>query len=167
MSAKAITLKLARHFDYTKNIVLTRIYTRLGEADMFVIRKSMWAEEIEIKITEQDFKRDFTAKSDKHHRLLNGVPPPRLLRSETVEKHMVGFFSFAMPLALAEKLLPLAPEHCGIYGVDLDARYNRIEVLRKPERLEWSRKVTHEELNKFMRGIYWKHWRAVFREVDA
>jgi hypothetical protein len=65
ITAQDIEVVLARHFNYRANIIVPNVSWGLGlryEADLVVLRKSGYADEIEIKVTASDIKADLKKK---------------------------------------------------------------------------------------------------------
>ena len=103
MTANQVELAVAAMLDYRQCIIVPNVSYGLPclnyEADMVVLRDSMWADEIEIKVTASDIRAD---KKKKHNH------------------NCVWFRSlyFAVPEELATH--PDIPERAGIYAVNQD-----------------------------------------------
>ena len=106
---------LARvYFNPYQSIVVPNCYLPGWEADLLVMRRSGWLDEIEVKVTKADFRRDLTGKGDKHERLTKGIPA-RLpwnpaarcypLDWSDTKPTIVRRFFYAMPHALAEEVI--------------------------------------------------------------
>jgi hypothetical protein len=134
------------------------------EADLVVMYASGWLEEVEVKISKADFRRDFTSKPEKHERLQKGTPkqvfqgfgtPVQVWKPDwtKAEPSMIRRFWLAMPHELALKLLPEAPAHCGVIAVSTCC-----VVLRPAPVLKCARKLTAPEQNQLLRLAYLRYW---------
>jgi len=89
---KRIRRIVASHYGVNKNTILPNyaIGTTGFEADLLVIRPSMWAEEIEIKCSVEDFRAEFKSKCRKHRILVEGKPvwrrQPHYIRDHTPDQ---------------------------------------------------------------------------------
>lgn len=84
------------------------------EADLLILRESGWLDEVEIKVSASDFRREFTAKTKqrKHDKLRTGVS---FFPAEPIA---IRHFYFAMPLDVFQKVQNEVPEYAGIILVD-------------------------------------------------
>lgn len=140
--------------------VVPNCYTRHeNEADLFCIRKSGLCDEIEIKVTETDFKND----EKKTVRLLNEnhtswrdryIDTPK--REAMTTGEMSNYFWYAIPEGLVD--WKDIPEWAGIievrrgYNGDLMAYEKRM-----PKRLHGG-KLTEEEKYKQIRKLGFRYW---------
>jgi hypothetical protein len=112
------------------------------EADLVVLSKAGWLDEIEIKVSVSDFKRD--AKKWKH-RLAEVNGKPELVR---------GFY-YAMPEPVYEKVRSSIPEGVGVILVvnTLWAKKHREAVPNAS-----ARKLTDDEAAQLLRLGYIRYW---------
>jgi hypothetical protein len=138
MTAQDIEIRVADHFNPRLNLLIPNISWGLlpwgMEVDLLLIRPSGWAEEIEIKITAQDIKRDF--KKPRHH--------PRLSH---IQNELLRRKYFAVPEGLAHH--PDIPAAAGILSVS--EHYNEIKLIRPAALNKRARKLTVAEIEKVMR----------------
>ena len=154
MTATDITRALAtKHWNYVKQIIVPRCYFAGDEADILILNSSNWLEEVEIKISEVDFKREFASKKKKHKKLVYG---------STIKKqlipHMIHKFWFAMPKELADKLVNDIPEYAGLIYIDKIKKKFYIVILKNSPELKMSRKLSDIERMKLMRLAYLRFW---------
>jgi hypothetical protein len=99
------------------------------EADLFLIKKTGWTIECEIKISKSDFLADFKKKH--HHK---------------ERSNKVGEFYYAFPDYLYEKCRDLVPEDQGIIVCKRN-QYNhvRAHIERPTKKIKNSRKLTEKE----------------------
>jgi len=93
-----IEVALARFFNYRTSVIVPNIswgFKWMHECDMFILRKSGYAIEVEIKISKANLKADFKKGHD--HK----------------SKYIREFY-YAFPKQFYEEFLPLIPEHAGI-----------------------------------------------------
>lgn len=170
MNSREITNALVYGpYDLRRNFCVPNVKTGLyAEADLLVIRPSGWVEEVEIKVSKSDFRREFTSKSSKHDCLTNGrVIKKYCWTSKTTtilrrEPYIISRFWFAMPLDLAESLKQEIPAHAGLYGVGfvetrLGPRAN-VTILKPAPRLSNCRKCTDAEKADFLRLGLLRYW---------
>lgn len=154
----------------------------MGEADVLVVRRSMWATEIEVKVSVSDFKADFkkgegewTGFSGKHDRLVQGHPRyvSRLAEPDNPvfadaddltfgihdltdrEPHRCRQFFFAVPEPLVASVLPILPEHAGLISVD----GKQAGYVKQAPKLKPSRKYTESEVAALYKTCYYKVWK--------
>lgn len=195
MTSWEITRSLAfRHFGYQKAILVPRCNFAGWEADLLVLRPSGWLEEVEIKISTSDFRREFQTKADKHMVLVRGSAPlvftgsvyattqfdpenPNHVRERDSvgdrfwwrdytdpKPHMLRRYWFAMPESLAKKHLADIPEHAGLLSI-AETGYPDVTVLKDAPKLEHSRKITQQERVRLMRLAYLRYWSVAEREM--
>lgn len=142
------------------------------EADLLVIQKSGWVDEVEIKVSVSDFKKEFTSpkKVRKHGQLVSGVPVTLfsmadLKHHETgkVEPHIVRRFWFAVPDEILSKVLPLVPPYAGLIAIGpttyVGSVYRTRKVIQAPQ-LKMARQVTSEERTAAREAVYFRYWSA-------
>ncbi len=172
MTSKDITRALAmKHWQYWKHVCVPRCeFSPLGEADLLVMQPSGDLEEIEIKISTSDFKREFTNKEYKHLVLPSGVP--KIVHPRTRDGvvtydfkepglHLIRRYWFAMPEDLAAKHVLDIPAYAGLLSV---GKYRRVTVVKKAPTLKHSRKLTEAEQRKMLRLAYLRFWKVEEKE---
>jgi len=133
---------IARHFGIRQHIIVPNISWGLPgmhECDLFMIKKSGVAVEVEIKRTKSDFLADF--KKDHKH-------VDRLKR--------ITEFYYAFPIEILDKCIELIPDHAGIIVCERQKNYYNEEVVRawvkrEPKKISGARKLTIEEQFKIAR----------------
>ena len=98
-----IELAIAKHYDTRQHIIVPNCYINFGtsadhECDLIIIKRSGYAEEIEIKMSKADLKADFKKK--------HGHIDERL-------QHLY----YAMPVELYEQCKELIPEYAGVFTI--------------------------------------------------
>jgi hypothetical protein len=131
-----IEIALSNFFDYRKSIIVPNISWGfdIHECDLFIIKSSGYAIEIEIKRSLQDLKNDANKKHDH-------------------SDNRIREFYFAIPIELYDSCKDLIPKHAGIitigkteYGKIYRANIERSATINKT-----SRKLTLEEQLKVAR----------------
>lgn len=132
LTSTEIEIYLSNYFNYRQNTIIPNISYGLGvhECDLFVIRKSGYVVEIEIKISVQDIKADLK-KEHKH-------------KSKKIRE-----LYFAIPKEL-EHAIKYIPEHAGIITIEkhLDFKPATIRTIRSAKLNTDARKLTTEEIQK-------------------
>jgi len=149
------------------------------EADMLVLSKAGYLDEIEIKVSVSDFRAEFKAKAHKHEMLIKGIAPifwrdnqgrsyadegfdwksPQMYyRWEQAKPHAVRRFLFAIPEELESKLAPEIPHYAGLITVNRWAH-----VVKKAPVLKQSRRITEHERAMLLRAMYHRGWQR-FRD---
>lgn len=141
-----------------------------GEADILVVRPSLWGIEIEVKTSLSDFKADFKKAErttysgyrypGKHDQIVNGKPI--YVRSgggyyHPTDRacHNCRYFYFAIPEELLEKVLPLLPPYAGLITV---SERGWPQIVRKAPINKKAEKYTHQQMAKLYRTAYCKYW---------
>jgi len=127
-------LAIAEFFDIRKNIIVPNISWGLSgmhECDIFIIKKSRYAIEIEIKISKSDLLADFKKK---HNHVDNRIKE----------------FYYAIPIDLLEACENHIPEHVGIIVCERNGRYNSIttRIHRETTANKNCRKLNEKEVLK-------------------
>lgn len=92
------------------------------ESDIWIMTKSGYAYEVEIKISRNDFKNDFRNKKNKHLLLESKVTAEN--------KRRPNYLYYSVPEGLIS--VEEVPEYAGLlYIVPLSDTYNRVDVVRK------------------------------------
>ncbi len=141
MSLIEMETSIMKLFDIRKNIIVPNIswgFDGIHEIDLFVMRKSGLAIEVEIKRSISDLKADFK----KGH-------------SHIDKKNRITKFYYAIPEKLLEKSLPLIPKDSGIilcYRINNNERnIARARIYKEAKIRKGSRKLTVEEQFKIVR----------------
>jgi len=191
VTARQVQLVVAKAFRPMHDAVFLNVQSGgCGhEADIFIVRRSLWGIEVEVKVSVHDFKADFRKGTDdrwgpawgKHERLTAGHPryisrleqPDHHLfngvdentwyvyDTEDREPHRCRHFYFAVPQDIRAKVEPLVPDHAGLIVVD----GARATVVKAAPKLAKARKVTEAELSRLYRSCYMKHWQTLFAEA--
>ena len=124
-------LAIAKHFGTRQHIIVPNLSWGLAgmhECDLFLIRKSGYAIEVEIKRTKSDFLADF--KKGHNH---------------VDKQNRIAEFFYAFPEDIYEKCCTLVPENAGIIVCKRwgDRVFARIE--RGAQRINGARRLTIEE----------------------
>lgn len=126
---------IAKYFNYRLNIIVPNISWgfNIHECDIFLIRKSGYVIEIEIKRSIADLKKDF----EKKHNHID-------------KKNRIAEFYYAIPEELYEKAKDLIPENAGIivifkYTGSKNREFLAAATRKKAIRIKNARKLTKEE----------------------
>jgi hypothetical protein len=147
ITAAEIELALAAYFDSRKNFMIPNVSNGWRyltyEIDVMVVTASLYAYDIEIKVSASDLRRD--ALKDKW----------RYCR----EQHYFRKSFFAMPEAML-KYQELVPEHAGIIAVSYNERryWYDAKVVREPVVDGLAKKVTEAELSQLGRLTMLRMW---------
>lgn len=108
----------------------------MHECDIFLIKNSGLAVEIEIKISVSDMKAD--AKKSHGH---------------IDKKNRICELYYALPKSILDKCLGLIPPHAGIITCEKHESYDRVlaRIHRSPVKIKGARKLTIDEQMKVMR----------------
>lgn len=134
-------LAIANLFGIRKNVIVPNISWGFGmhECDMFIVKKSGVAVEVEIKRSKSDLLADFK-KIHAHHDVQNRITE----------------FYYALPENLYESCKVLVPENAGIIVCYRWIDYKKesrvcADIKRKAKRIKGARKLTLEEQLKVAR----------------
>lgn len=127
------------------------------ESDIWIMTKSGYAYEVEIKISRNDFKNDFRNKKNKH----------LLLESkDTAEnKRRPNYLYYAVPEGLISD--EEVPEYAGLlYIVPLSDIYNRVDVVRKAPQIHKD-KADIEFLNLIDKFYFnYSNWKSKYKGYE-
>ena len=177
MTSADITRALARHIDYRRNVIVPRCHFAGAEADVLVLRPSDWLEEIEIKISVADFKREWETKAGKHRVLTGGNArntwPGGGEMVMAVTPHKIRRFWFAIPLDLWPKIGPMLPAHVGCYtlapqmwrGAPIGGL--TVAIARPAPALPHGRKLTADERMELLRLLALRFWDVEAKETQG
>lgn len=134
-------IALMELFKFRQNIIIPNVSWGLGihECDLFIVRRSMYAIEVEIKISKSDLLKDF----EKVHGHID-------------TKNRIREFHYAMPIKLYEQCKDFLPKDCGIIVCEKKINYKKKEivkarVIRKSKINSTARKLTEIEYLKLLR----------------
>jgi hypothetical protein len=132
-----IELAVANFLNIRVNIIVPNIHWGLlpYETDLFVLSKTGYATEIEIKVSASDLKAD-------------------KLKKHTHSSPLIRKLYFAMPESL-EKHIEHVPAKAGIFLVDY---YGRVKEIRKPKINTAARKLTDKEIHQVLRLGNMRTW---------
>lgn len=147
------------------------------EADLAVLHGSGFMDEVEIKISIADLRREFETKKHKHEELVHGLASSYLgadrkwtYNWSDTKPHIVRRFWFAMPEPLIAKGFGniKLPDHAGLIAVSGATAerlfYWKAQVIKQPKILTNSRKLTEAERMAMMRLAYLRYWGDKERE---
>jgi hypothetical protein len=133
ITTQEMEVAIANHIGFRVCIIVPNLswgFDGMHECDIFYIRKSGYAVEVEIKRTKSDLLADFK-KGHKH----------------IDKQNRIAEFYYALPEDLLDKVYDLIPKNAGIikcyklpYG-----RIVRASTVRKAKRIPNARKLTKEE----------------------
>lgn len=119
-----------------------------NEWDLIAIRGSGFVDEIEIKLSRADFKRDFHKTEKwylkKHERLAQG-------------EGLQNYFSFLIPESLQPSIMDLLPEHAGLYIYKSGHAHEYIPA----PRLHSKKRLTDKLRIQLGGKIMYRYWREV------
>ena len=133
---------IAKMFGIREHIIVPNLswgLTGMHECDLFLIKKSGIAVEVEIKRTKSDFLADFKKGHDHKDRY-----------------HRITEFYYAFPSNLIEKCIELVPADAGIISCERYIDYKKEDkvsarIKRQAKRIKGARKLTEEEQLKVAR----------------
>ena len=153
-------------FDRLKNLVVPNCCRfTYGEADLIVVRPSGWVDEVEVKVSKADFRRDFKTKNVKH-----GIMAGEYQRECGYEYMTIRRFWFAMPHALAVELLEEVPDYAGLVGVSGTAAVTSSRsalTLTKAPVLPNAKKATREEIYQVVKNLSARYWDQFLKECAS
>ena len=127
MNTQLLEHKVATFFGIRTNLIVPNVWWGLGlnyEADLVVLRPSMWAIEIELKISKSDIKAD----NKKWH---------------SHESKLFRHFYYAVPCELEN--CEYLPKEKGLISVDLNRKYDSVKIIRPSKINKNARKLTDNE----------------------
>lgn len=135
LKTNRLELLVANHFGTRANIIVPNVSWGLlnHEADILVLRPSGWAEEVELKVSRADLKRDSQKHGGRGHR----------------DSDLVHKLWFAVPQALADD--PAIPARAGILSAAYGPWGWHLETVRAPQCNKRAHKLTVKEIHQLMR----------------
>lgn len=144
LTTQQMELLLAQYFGTRINVIVPNVSWGLlnHEADLVVLRKSGWAEEVEIKVSKSDLKRDLTKNRGRGHR----------------SSDLISKLWFAVPEALAT--MPEIPAHAGIISVAFNELRKCwiVQTVRGPKLNKRARKLSDKEVRQLLRLGMFRIW---------
>lgn len=142
ISTLEIEIALAKHFGVQKNIIVPNIsygFDGMHECDLFIVSKSGYVSEIEIKISKADFLKDLNKK----HQHID-------------KQNRINKFYYVMPNDIYLKVKDLIPINAGIIICTRELNYKKKEYIsvhieREAKKIKDARKLTFEEQFKICR----------------
>ena len=127
------------------------------ESDIWIMTKSGYAYEVEIKISRNDFKNDFRNKKNKHLLLESKVTAEN--------KRRPNYLYYAVPEGLIS--VEEVPEYAGLlYIVPLSDTYNRVDVVRKAPQIHKD-KADIEFLNLIDKFYFnYSNWKSKYKGYE-
>lgn len=143
LTTQRMEVVLAQYFGTRENIVVPNVSWGLinHEADLLVLKPSGWAEEVEIKVSKSDLRRDLKKDHGRGHRA-----------SDLVRK-----LWFAVPADMAQ--MPEIPEHAGIITVSYSKWGQWVAAtVRAPKLNKRAHKLTDVNTHQLMRLGMFRIW---------
>ena len=134
-----------KRWDYRVDICLERTKFFAWESDILILNKSKHLEEIEIKVSVSDFKRDFKDKKAKHDKISRGLTP-------------LTHFWFAVPNTIAKEVRPFLPSYAGLLVINVEGFFNITTNVQAPK-LSGGKTQGLAMENRLLKKIYKKMWR--------
>ena len=122
-----------------------------GEADVYSVTNSLYAHEVEVKVSRSDYLRDFVSKKYKHMVLSGEV--------DTTQKNVPRTFSFAVPAGLVS--VNEVPKYCGLIYIhpSVEGRSPVIEVVKKGPKIASAQKMSGSHMASMLRRLTWSYMR--------
>jgi hypothetical protein len=147
ISEKIIQRSLFKFYNRLNHkLIVPNIYLHYSEADLITVQTSGYVNEIEIKLTKADFKRDF--KKRKHQYMLESMKPGSRL-------HTPNYFWFCIPKTLLPKIDCDIPDNYGMILMDENGIYPEIY---KRAKIMHRQKVTDKQVRQIARSLMFKMW---------
>lgn len=122
MTTLEMEVRLMRHFDYTRNLIVPAVTPNgdlMFEADLLVLSDAGYATAVEIKVSKSDLRNDLKKS---HIRQLNEIIPGK----NAIEYYYgnLKHFYYAVPKDLEEAALAQIPSFCGLIVVETVSNKN-------------------------------------------
>lgn len=144
VSEKITEILATRKWKWRNDICIPRCYILGWEADLLVLNTNKRLEEIEIKISVADFKKEFKDKAKKHEKLKAG-------------RSTLTRYWFAVPSTLVPLVKDLVPEYAGLLAVNLQGRY-LVEVVKQAPTLKGAKIIPPQFEIQLLKRAYWRIW---------
>jgi hypothetical protein len=134
-------------------LIAPNIYLHYSEADLITVQASGYVNEIEIKITKADFKRDFEKRKHKYY---TAARAKKVVRSFA---HIPNYFWFAFPEPLLDKIDFDVPDYYGLIAIkDLGHGLGAPNIHRRAKFLH-KKKITDKQVRQIARSLMFKMWK--------
>ncbi len=163
LTSKDILTRLIWEYNYKGNVLTWNNVTLPFESDFFILTKSGYMSEFEIKVSRSDFKADFRkqrylpyiGRVHKHEMMKNGEYPL---------KH----FSFVVPENLVS--VDEVPEYAGLYyarprNEEFPGRWG-IDEIKAPPRLRGAKKITDDQRWSLMRSLQFRQTTPILDKLS-
>ena len=173
ITSKDIKMILFNKFTMKNRHVVDNIFLGRFEADFLYVTKSGFINEVEIKVTKEDFYKDFEkgfwrSKAHGFEYAKNRIKRPKVGAFDLIKKHDLlksgefgwkGFY-FAMPEVLADEVE--IPDYCGLITIpeqELPYKYfhGSIWTPKKAPTLPKALKITPEREAQIAEAIKWRY----------
>lgn len=116
------------------------------EADLLLLRRR-WLEEIEIKVSVADFRREFRTKASKHKKLTTPHALP------------IRRYWFAVPWTIAEVVRAELPPYAGliVVGPEQRGKWYSARIVVKAKNLQCA-DISAEQRERAYKSIYHRYW---------
>lgn len=138
-----VEIACCKLFDMRKNIIVTNIswgFHGLHECDLFLVRPSGHCTEVEIKVSKQDFLKDFEKKHGH-------------------ASDYIKDFYYAMPDILYAKVKDQIPEHAGAIVCSVYNKHVIAKIVKEPISNNKAKKITLEDELKILRLATMRFWK--------
>lgn len=138
-TTQEVETAIVRHFDFVKNVIVPNLSYGMFpyELDLCVLNKSMYASEVEIKISRSDLKNDLK----KYHK-------------HDLNYNLIKNLWFAIPRKIFSSI-EFIPERAGVFIVEQNGR---VVVHRKPIANRSAKRWNYEQAYKLARLGNMRHW---------
>lgn len=143
VTTNEMEVAIAKHFGVRSHIIVPNVSWGFfnHELDMFLIRKSGYGFEVEIKRSVSDFRADFNKK-----------------HGHVDKKNRIVQLYYAFPEELFHKLEKDVPLDCGIISVATYGNNHMARVRREATRRKGARALTDKEIAKITRLGVMRIW---------
>lgn len=153
MTSEEIMIALIhKKFNIRQQLIIPNLWWGFDlkhECDLFVVSKSGYAAEVEIKVSVADVKRDL--------KKIHGHTDSR-----------IKFLWFALPQEIYEKSIDYIPKYAGIITIEkFEDGYIGVYVKRKPEQSQVFRKLKHEEVSQLQRLMAMRYWTLLNKYIKT
>lgn len=121
------------------------------EADLISVTKANYVNEFEIKISKQDFEKDFGKRKHEFFQRPNKY------------MNMPNYFWYVAPI---EAIPICVPDYAGLIEVweDKKQKWIWMEEIRRPKKLH-KKKISDNDIHKILRSLMFKYW-DLSRKLD-
>lgn len=160
----AVTVLAFHHFGYRKRLCVPNTTEFVPwEADLLAMTPAGYLDEVEVKLSQHDFMRDFTSKPGKHKVLSCAVGT---VRNEKSRERAIARFWFAVPEEMRDFALQNLPQYAGLLVIRVHkGRYWRVDVAVEAPRRVWLRPLSTEERYNLARLGAMRLWTVLRRNM--